>query len=453
MCSPDCLRAVEKRALQMCHGFKPTRGKRLVPVDGHMGTQLFQTDKMTEHIGRNFTYSSTGALEEIKSDKISSFAQSLDANMCASGKYGAAGSSVAGSLKAELGISSSCKTKMHMAQIRKTYIFGSVQLPDAKMELKRVQEMMNPAILKKLNSVSSKQQATQIVASVGPYFIHQASFGATYVMTATMEKKSWTDSASLGTKLKAEFSTLCGGAEMSAELNMKSDTTGEESNATVVIRGDGGDPVLIRTEDRWNEAAKKYPIVIQYQLIPLYHLIDTALPARVLVEGAFKTWCEGQQDIIAELEASLKEPKAWFSESLHYNLRSVETGLSVNMNIGPRTYKHVMQWSYPQTFRLRVSSGGGTSPVVILKSDATGRYLGTEGHSNADPIVQKLSLQLWVMSKVGVDASGSPIVTFAAKSTGLFLNMHIGEARNGGGVFQWNYPQKFLLEYQSGPRV
>jgi len=89
------------------------------------------------------------------------------------------------------------------------------------------------------------------------------------------------------------------------------------------------------------------------------------------------------------------------------------------------------------TYSIRsVDNGDG----LYLNIDIGNKRNGGKIHQWAYP-------QKWVLTQTNSD--GEPIITLQSTESKLYLNIDIGNKRNGGKIHQWNYPQKWKLEKKS----
>lgn len=268
------------------HGFR-LNNAMLVPVGPHSSSEIiFDLNMLRQYAAANFHKEPRAEITKIEETSLEAFAHSLEASVTVSGEAGFKGSSVSGSLSAELGLSSATQQSSHYIQHRKSYVFGHVTLPGVALGVKRIQALMDPDTLTALKAIDSEKKADKMVKAFGPFFIHSATFGCIATFTSIVKRKVGESSMSAGLAVEAAAKSLWMKGSVQGSLEVSTDESHERSNSKITIRKLGGEPTAAADENAWLATGATAPVLIKYSLKTIDLLLEDETPAAKLLRQA-----------------------------------------------------------------------------------------------------------------------------------------------------------------------
>lgn len=184
------------------------------------------------------------------------------------------------SAAASFGLTTSQTKDVYYSQRRHRVNFGYTRIPYSD-DKSFVQSLMTSDALNKLTSLETLDPAVQnatadsYVASMGVGYLSQIQLGSIFLMTSMVEYQSWMKVEDVETAIQESYSNaLLGYSEKtSIDVDVKSSTSSATQHATFQLELHGGDPTLITNETAWLESTKTSPVIINYQLEPIYNLL------------------------------------------------------------------------------------------------------------------------------------------------------------------------------------
>ena len=306
----DAVSVIQKQASPLlCYGFKPSGSRPLVPVDGHYGRRLFDGAKMAAFIGMPSVVSvhSATSTEKIEGRRREEFQEDMQVKL--SGEMGVdlmPSASMQAALSGDFGVGAAASHEYSYYQQRRSQVIGSATLSPAwswtntTRSLRDVLTTDAKVVLGIMRIPGYIFDADNVVATFGPFYIKQALFGASMIVSGTTDAGKSDENASndLKQKVSSYFKASTGSHE--AESHSSS-----SSHVRTTAGSAGGDPGLAMQGkwDEWSESAKEHPTVTSYQLGKISDLLNPYL------EGDRHAQLEAAVD--RAIEAIEEEAKVW----------------------------------------------------------------------------------------------------------------------------------------------
>ena len=274
---------IQKQASPLlCYGFKPSRSRPFVPVDGHYGRRLFDGAKMTAFIGMPSIVSvhSATSTDKIEGSHRQEFHEDMQVKL--SGEMGVdlmPLASLQAALSGDFGVGTAESHEYSYYQQRRSQVIGSATLSPAWSWMNITRSLRDvlttdAKVMLGITPIPGYMfDADYVVATFGPFYIKQASFGASMIVSGYTGADNSDENAL--NDLKWEV-----GSHFFKKASAEAESHRSSSSHVRTTEGSaGGDPGLAMQGrwGEWSESAEGHPTVTSYQLGKISDLLNPYL--------------------------------------------------------------------------------------------------------------------------------------------------------------------------------
>merc|ERR1719276_70440 len=345
---------------------------------------------MSDYIRKDFVSAAVASVQENSGSDIEEYANEVSNRFSTKGSYGfLPASAVSGSVRTDFKCFTSSLKSVSFAQQRFVGTFGNVTLPSPLVKRDSLRALVDPEVLSYIDDIKTQDSADEFVAQVGAVYIDSAEFGGTLVMSSRSVGTSFTSKTELKAALNAEMTFLTKSVSAKHKFSVGTNTGKKTESMTVEIIAYGGDSTLILKGDTkgWIESMKDDPTVTSYRLSPISNLAEKGSDTEKLLIEAVRKVCIKARSVFKVIP----------SLNGTYSIRSVESNFYLDIG-----------W----------------------KVDGGKIHQGKSPHK-------------WILTETNSDRE--PIITLKSTESNLYLNIAIGQQRNGGKIHQWAYAQEWKL--------
>lgn len=437
----EALEAAIANCNMICKAVGPAPHKPLAEICSFPGGMVFDRSKVEEYIKANFVPDSVAHVNITEGSDIVQMAENYSASLSVSGSYGfPCGASVSGSISSDFSSSTESERTCKFSQVRKTAHFGAITFPTHLLR-DNLRHLVRSDVLQLIDECDSFAKAMELVNEIGGTYFHSATYGGVLTMSTKSESSSFKSSQDLSVALEAEAKCLTASVSTSGKFQIGSNKGRQNSSLNIHITAHGGNPALILEgkETEWISSTVGNPSLVNFELAPISELAEKNSQAEKFLLEAVREVCTGE----------LGKFKTTGFESGVYALQG---DLYLNANTGQKQDGgQIYQWNYPQKWTISEIRNDG-DPIVSIKSNETHLYVNSNcEYFNGGGIHQWDYPMEWRLKNIRDDGEGNlyaNIENVGAGDRHLYLNLDVGDVKNGGKIHLWNYVQDWKLVKQ-----